>query len=126
MTPSVFRVEHEGWLSNAYLVTDRLGGHGVVIDTGAPVAPIIAEAERLGVRVPWILATHFHHDHVAGNAALAKRFGAAVGAHRLDEPSSPVTRSSGAPSEGASVLEPAASPIFDAASSNGSSLCPTP
>jgi len=89
MTPSVFRVEHEGWLSNAYLVTDRPGGHGVVIDTGAPVAPIIAEAERLGVRVPWILATHFHHDHVAGNAALAKRFGAAVGAHRLDEPRVP-------------------------------------
>src|SRR5262245_18762338 len=84
MSVTVFRVEDPGWLSNAYLVTDGPGGHGVVIDTGAPTAPLLAEAERLGVKVPWILATHFHHDHVAGNTVLARRFGAAVGAHRLD------------------------------------------
>src|SRR6185436_1544487 len=84
MTVTVFHVEHPGWLSNAYLVTDGRGGHGIVVDTGAPVEPLIAEAERLGVRVPWILATHFHHDHVAGNEALARRFGGEIGAHRLD------------------------------------------
>lgn len=85
MAALVFRVEDRSWLSNAYLVTDAPGGHGVVIDTGAPVEPLIEEAERLGVRVPWILNTHFHHDHIAGNAALARRFGAEVGAHRLDK-----------------------------------------
>ena len=81
---NIFRVEDPGWLSNAYLVTDEPGGHGVVIDTGAPVERLIAEAERLKVRVPWILGTHFHHDHVAGNEALARRFGAGIGVHRLD------------------------------------------
>jgi len=84
MTVSVFRIEDPSWLSNAYLVTDAPGGQGVVIDTGAPQGPLIAEAERLGVTVPWILSTHFHHDHVAGNGALARRFGAGIGAHRLD------------------------------------------
>src|SRR5436190_8212596 len=84
MAVTVFRVEHTGWLSNAYLVTDAPGGHGLIVDTGAPVEPLIEEAERLGERVPRILATHFHHDHVAGNEALARRLGAGVGAHRLD------------------------------------------
>jgi hydroxyacylglutathione hydrolase len=85
MSVTVFRVEDGSWLSNAYLVTDAPGGHGLVIDTGAPVEPLIAEAKRLGVRVPWILSTHFHHDHIAGNGALARAFGAEVGAHRLDK-----------------------------------------
>src|SRR5215813_11877857 len=86
---AIFRVEDRSWLSNAYLLSNAPGGHGVVIDTGAPMEPLIAEAERRDVRVPWILATHFHHDHVAGNQALVRRFGAQVGAHRLDRPRVP-------------------------------------
>src|SRR5262245_35761223 len=68
----IYRVEDASWLSNAYLVAGRAGGSAVVIDTGAPAEPIVEEARRLGVRVAWILNTHFHGDHVAGNAALVR------------------------------------------------------
>jgi glyoxylase-like metal-dependent hydrolase (beta-lactamase superfamily II) len=85
----VFRCEDPRWLSNAYLVYDAEGGRGVVIDTGAPVEPILEEARLRRVRVEWILNTHFHVDHIAGNEALARGLGARVAAHRLDLPRIP-------------------------------------
>jgi len=65
-------------LSNAYLVGLRTGGPAVVIDTGAPLEPILRriEADRLTVRA--ILNTHRHVDHTAGNRELAQRTGAPV------------------------------------------------
>jgi hypothetical protein len=29
------------WLSNAYLVADEPGGHGVIIDSGGPSEPLL-------------------------------------------------------------------------------------
>lgn len=84
--PIVIRSEHPSWLSNAYLIYDRPGGHGLVVDSGAPIAPILETARIERLTVPWILNTHFHHDHVEENAALAAALGARVGAHRLDAP----------------------------------------
>jgi glyoxylase-like metal-dependent hydrolase (beta-lactamase superfamily II) len=66
---------HPGWLSNAYLVADRPGGTAVFIDTGAPLAPLIAVVERENLRPTHVLLTHGHHDHVAGNDELRIRFG---------------------------------------------------
>ena len=85
----VCRVEDPRWLSNAYLVWDRPGGAGVIIDTGAPVEPLLEEARRRSLAVEWILNTHFHPDHVAGNEALSAALGAKVAAHRLDLPRIP-------------------------------------
>lgn len=83
---NTFTVEDPRWLSNAYLVSDDPGGHGVIIDTGAPIEPIVREAAERSVTVDVILNTHFHGDHIAGNDALARRYGARVMAHRLDAP----------------------------------------
>ena len=85
----IFKCEDPRWLSNAYLVSDEAGGSAVVIDTGAPTAPIVDEARRLGVRVAMILNTHFHGDHIAGNQELAGIFGAPVCAHRIEAPRIP-------------------------------------
>jgi glyoxylase-like metal-dependent hydrolase (beta-lactamase superfamily II) len=60
------RTESETWLSNAYLVADREGGTGVVIDGNGVVGPLIEAAGRLGVTVEAILVTHHHGDHLAG------------------------------------------------------------
>ncbi len=60
------RTESETWLSNAYLVADREGGRGVVIDGNGVVGPLIEAAGRLGVTVEAILVTHHHGDHLAG------------------------------------------------------------
>jgi hydroxyacylglutathione hydrolase len=66
------------WLSNAYLVGDREGGSAVVVDSGAPIAPLLdgLRAHRLSLAA--ILTTHRHIDHVQGHAELAERTGAAI------------------------------------------------
>jgi glyoxylase-like metal-dependent hydrolase (beta-lactamase superfamily II) len=59
-----------GWLSNAYLVADEEGGSAVFVDSGAPMAPLLAAAERLRVRPECVLRTHAHPDHVAHESEL--------------------------------------------------------
>jgi hydroxyacylglutathione hydrolase len=75
------RTEAEGWLSNAYLVADREGGHAVLIDGNGVTDPLIEKADQLGVTVDAILITHWHGDHVAGVDEYVSRFGAPVIAH---------------------------------------------
>ena len=52
------------WLSNAYLVADGEGGEAVYVDSGAPLEPLRAAAERWGVTPRATLRTHGHPDHV--------------------------------------------------------------
>ncbi len=54
-----------GWLSNAYLIADEAGGTAVFVDSGAPLEPLVAAAERWGVRPGHVLRTHADADHVA-------------------------------------------------------------
>jgi glyoxylase-like metal-dependent hydrolase (beta-lactamase superfamily II) len=80
----VERSMHPEWLSNAYLVADREGGHGVIVDSGAPPEPLLEAVERLGVEVGHLLLTHHHHDHVAENAVYKERLGVEILAHPLE------------------------------------------
>ena len=52
------------WLSNAYLVADEHGGTAVFVDSGAPLEPLLAAAERWRVEPQLVLRTHAHGDHV--------------------------------------------------------------
>lgn len=72
------------WLSNTWLVADRAGGHGVLIDGGAPDAPIEAHIAELGVSITHLLCTHHHVDHVLHNADYRARHGCAVCGHALE------------------------------------------
>jgi hydroxyacylglutathione hydrolase len=67
-----------GWLSNAYLVADRVGGTAVFVDSGAPVEPLLAAVDRLEVHPTLLLTTHAHEDHVANHRLLEERFGLRV------------------------------------------------
>jgi len=80
------RVEHPRWLSNTWLVADREGGEGFLVDAGGPREEVLALVQRHAVRVRRILLTHHHHDHSGEAAALARETGAAVAAHRLEIP----------------------------------------
>jgi len=66
------------WLSNAYLVADRVGGTAVFVDSGAPVEPLLAAVDRLEVHPTLLLTTHAHVDHVANHQLLEERYGARV------------------------------------------------
>jgi hydroxyacylglutathione hydrolase len=63
------------WLSNTWLLADRPGGSAVLIDSGGPLAPVLARLEELRLRPSHILCTHHHHDHVAHNPELHQRLG---------------------------------------------------
>ena len=77
------RTEHPEWLSNAYLVADREGGHGVLVDSNGINQPLIDAVERLGITVTHVLVTHSHHDHVVTCEDDARRFDVHVLAHPL-------------------------------------------
>src|SRR3954447_16172509 len=80
----VERSMHPDWLSNAYLVADEEGGHGVVIDSGGPSEPLLEAIERYRLTVPYLLLTHHHGDHVAENHVYKERLGVEILAHPLE------------------------------------------
>jgi hydroxyacylglutathione hydrolase len=61
---------HPDWLSNAFLVADEEGGTALFVDSGAPLEPLRAAAERWRVEPRFVLRTHSHHDHVEHEAEL--------------------------------------------------------
>ena len=73
----VERTEHPSWLSNAYLVGDGEGGHGVLVDSNGINQPLIEAVERSAhdharPRHP------SHADHVVTCEEDARRFGVPV------------------------------------------------
>ena len=80
------RSTDESWLANAYLVADRPGGVGVLIDLNERLEPLLEAAERNRVAITHILLTHEHDDHVVGLESVRRRLGAEVVAHRLAGP----------------------------------------
>jgi len=77
----VTRTMSDGWLSNTWLIADRSGGHAVVIDTGGPMEPILAEIREHRLTLTHVLCTHHHVDHVLHNAEYRKRYGCPVCGH---------------------------------------------
>lgn len=75
---------HEQFLSNAYLIADEPGGNGVIVDSGAPTAPLLEAVERHGLTVEHLLLTHHHYDHVCENAVYQERLGVEILAHPLE------------------------------------------
>jgi hydroxyacylglutathione hydrolase len=75
---------HPEWLSNAYLVADEPGGHGVIVDSGADPQPLLDAVERHELTIPYLLLTHHHADHVAENHVFKERLGVEILAHPLE------------------------------------------
>lgn len=71
----VERTEDPRYLANAYLVADRPGGHGVLVDGNGELEPLLATVERERIAVTHVLLTHHHVDHVDGVEGLRERFG---------------------------------------------------
>jgi hydroxyacylglutathione hydrolase len=66
-----------------YLVAEREGGEGVVIDPSYGIEPVLAAIDAKSVKVRFVLNTHSHKDHVAGNDEVKARTGAKVVAHKV-------------------------------------------
>ena len=78
------RAEHPQWTSNAYLVADEDGGHGVLVDSNGVEEPLLQQIEARELTITHVLVTHHHADHVVDVSGLGKRFGVPVVGSALD------------------------------------------
>ena len=69
----------------SYLVGDEDAGVAVVVDPPLAIEPVLAEAERRGVRLTGVLETHTHADHVSGHGRVALEHGLPVRIHSTAE-----------------------------------------
>ena len=66
----VIPIVDEGLGNSAYLI-DLGDGQGMVIDPERDPTPYLVTAERLGLRVRWVVETHLHADFVSGGREIA-------------------------------------------------------
>lgn len=70
--------------SNGYIVYDREGGEGYIIDPGYRAESFLAECVKLDITIKGLLLTHFHYDHVGAVDKLKKEWSCPVYLHRDD------------------------------------------
>ena len=68
----------------SYLVACEDSGEALLIDPGGPSSELSAKLKHAGWRLSWIVNTHGHADHTAGNDYWAEATGARIVIHRLD------------------------------------------
>ena len=68
----------------SYLVACEDTGEALLIDPGGPSDELSAKLREEGWRLAWIVNTHGHADHTAGNDHWAAATGARIVIHRLD------------------------------------------
>lgn len=69
--------------ANCYLIYDEDGGEGIVVDPGGNGAPLLQKIAEHALTIRYILNTHGHFDHIAGNADL-ETLNAPLGIHPDD------------------------------------------
>jgi hydroxyacylglutathione hydrolase len=68
---------------NCYLLWS--GAEAGVIDPGGSVDELVQFLTEHRLQLKWILNTHGHADHIAGNAALHQEYGAPILIHQADQ-----------------------------------------
>ena len=71
----IYKLSPIGFAANTYFLTAD-GEHALVIDPAQP--RVLEEAERLKLKIEYVLLTHGHFDHIGGCAALQSS-GAKIG-----------------------------------------------
>jgi hydroxyacylglutathione hydrolase len=70
--------------TNCYIVGCEDTKEGVIIDPGGDAKHILAEVERLGLKIKYVVNTHGHFDHTLANKEVVKATGAPLAIHSAD------------------------------------------
>jgi hydroxyacylglutathione hydrolase len=68
-----------------YLLMDEESRDAMAIDSGWETGPVVRAAEKEGMKVRYVVATHGHFDHVETLRDLAQRLGAKLVVHEASE-----------------------------------------
>jgi len=71
----------EGSRNIAYMIGDKKSGKAVVVDPSGAVTDIINMLQKENLKLVYIINTHTHQDHTAGNNELASQTGATIMMH---------------------------------------------
>jgi glyoxylase-like metal-dependent hydrolase (beta-lactamase superfamily II) len=66
------QIEAGGDRNFSYLIGDEETRLGAVVDPSYDTSQLVARVQALGLKVAYILTTHTHHDHIAGNGVFHK------------------------------------------------------
>ncbi len=66
----------------SYIIADKKTGEAAVVDSSYNANKIIKILQEEGLKLKYIINTHGHSDHTAGNSQLKHAFGAAIVAHK--------------------------------------------
>jgi hydroxyacylglutathione hydrolase len=72
--------------TNCYVVGCEDTKEGAIIDPGGDAKDILAEVERLGLRIKYVINTHGHFDHTLANKEVVKATEAPLAMHSADVP----------------------------------------
>ena len=72
--------------TNCYIAGCPETKEGAIIDPGGNPEHIMAEVERQGISIKYVLNTHAHFDHTDANGAIVRATGAPLALHPLDLP----------------------------------------
>ena len=64
-----------------YIIADEVSKEAVVIDTAGAVTEVLNALKKYKLTLVYIMTTHGHSDHTAGNSELASATGAKIAAH---------------------------------------------
>ena len=70
----IVRSMHDTYLSNAYLVAPGAHTQAIIIDSGAPLEPLLDAVAEHDLTVTHLLTTHEHIDHTLHDRELEERF----------------------------------------------------
>jgi hydroxyacylglutathione hydrolase len=73
MSKMIFeQIDAGGDRNFCYLIADEASRQCAVVDPGYDTAKLAARVQELGYDVTYVLNTHGHHDHIAGNDVFRK------------------------------------------------------
>ncbi len=68
----------------SYIIGCEETKKGAVVDPGGDENVILAEVEKLGLDIEYVIATHGHPDHVCGNRAIKEATNGKIVMHEAD------------------------------------------